>query len=109
MPIQAGGGNSPPTIDSIIGNFAVNEGTSGHALSATASDPDLDTLTYSWTFSGQGSITVTMHNEDTLTPTFDVSTFNGVSPRDITFTLTVSDGINSDVTDSVVVTVNQVP
>ena len=104
-----GGGNSPPTIDTISNNFSVNEGTTGHSLTATASDPDVgDTLTYAWTYSGNGPITVTMYNADTLNPTFDVSTFNGNNSRDITFTLTVTDDGTpvEDVTDTVVVTVN---
>jgi hypothetical protein len=101
--------NTPPTIDTISADFSVDEGTNGHALSSTVSDPDPeDTLTYSWTFSGEGSITVTMYNADTLNPTFDVSIFNGNQSKDITFELSISDGVNPPVTDTVMVTVNHV-
>jgi len=107
-----GGGNNAPTVDSITGAFTINEGTNGHSLSATASDPDVgDTLTYLWTESSHVQLTVTIYNEDTLNPTFDVSTMNGGSSRDITFTLTVTDDGTpvEQGTDTVVVTVDQVP
>jgi len=106
----SGGGNTPPTIDSITADSPVNENTSGNSLSVSVTDPDVgDTITYTWTIkNGPISGDVTLNGANTATPTFDVGLINGGSSKNVTFEVEVSDGVNPSVTDTVTVTVNQI-
>ena len=71
------------------------------ALAGTATDPDGDALTYSWTVS-PAVPAIAMTGGDTLTPAFTAP--NVASDTAFTFTLTVSDGAGID-TDTLTVTV----
>ncbi|MFP2956409.1 myxosortase-dependent M36 family metallopeptidase [Myxococcus sp. 1LA] len=70
-------------------------------LSGTATDPDGDTLTYSWAQTSGPAVTLTGAN--TLTPSFTAPTVTEATT--LVFELTVSDG-TATATDSVSVTVN---
>ncbi|WP_157440885.1 autotransporter outer membrane beta-barrel domain-containing protein, partial [Aestuariivita boseongensis] len=91
--------NQAPTVDAgpnqtVAAGAAVN-------LAGTATDPENGTLTFVWTQTG-GTALVTLTGGDTLTPSF-----NAPNAADtLVFTLSVSDGVNSAVTDSVTITVN---
>ncbi len=62
-----------------------------------------------WTIkNGPISNDVTLYDETTLTPTFDVPLINGNGNKSVTFELEISDGTNT-VTDEVIVTVTQQP
>ena len=92
--------NRAPTADA--GNDqTVAEGASV-ILSGSGTDPENQTLTYSWKQTG-GSPTVTLSNANTATASFTAPTQLAQSTA-LTFTLTVSDGSLSD-TDDVTVTV----
>lgn len=91
--------NSAPTADagpdtSVAPNTAVTLDGTG------SSDPDGDTLSYSWTQTGGTS--VTLSDSNTATP--DFTSPNSSTKTDLTFELTVDDGALTD-TDSVTVTV----
>lgn len=94
------GPNTAPTVDagldrSVIGNSQVS-------LTGTASDPDPDTLTYSWTqISGTP---VTLAGAGTLNPTFTAPAGNS-QPQVMVFELTVNDGQGGSVSDRVEITV----
>ncbi len=92
--------NSPPTA-SAGSNQTVAEGSTV-TLSGTASDGDSDALTYRWTHD-QPNATISLANQTALSTTFTAPQVSANTT--ITFTLTVSDGINPDVTDQVRVTV----
>jgi hypothetical protein len=66
-----------------------------------SSDPDGDTLTYSWMQSG--GISVTLSSSTAISPTFVAPTSTGV----LTFALTVTDSFGLADTDIVTVTVAQ--
>lgn len=74
------------------------------ALTATATDENGDSLTYSWAQTGGDTVELT--DADTLTPSFTTPEL-AEGTHELTFELTVSDGELS-ATDSVVVTVNNV-
>ena len=91
----------PPTVDAGINQDAVVGSTV--TLNGTASDPDGDELTYSWsiTTSPSGSnatITNASSNNATFVP--DVA-------GSYTVTLSVSDGIHNPVTDEAIITVTE--
>ena len=95
--------NRPPTANagpdqSVDENAAVN-------LNGTGSDPDGDTLSFSWIQTGGPVVTLTGGN--TAAPSF---TAPSVSPAGdtLTFELKVSDGLGLTSTDTVVITVNNV-
>jgi len=90
----AGGGNSPPVINSITADPDEGDAPLEVDFAATASDPDDDPLTYSWDFEDDGTGDST---EQSPTHTY---TEAGVYEAE----LTVSDGTD-EVTDSVTVTV----
>lgn len=70
---------------------------------AGSSDPDGDTLTFSWSQTG-GTATVALSGASSATPSFTAP----ATPDVLTFTLTVSDGRGGTSTDAVVLTVQQV-
>ena len=88
--------NLGPTITEIVGETNINEGTEV-TYSAFATDPGDDTLTYSWNF-GDGN---TASGKD-VTHTF---ADNG----NYTITLTVADDDNASTTQTLDVSVNNVP
>jgi PKD domain. len=95
--------NSPPTANA-AGPYSGAEG-SLITLAASATDPDGDPLTKSWTFAVAGTPGTTCASTDTttLSPTLQCND-NAI----VTATLTVSDGINAPVSSVAVVTVTNV-
>ncbi len=83
-------------------DFTVDEGDTVE-LVGSATDSDSDELTYSWRQTSGPAVTLTDANA--ATATFEAP--EGVVNTDVTFELTVSDGVNES-TDSVTVTVNAV-
>ena len=92
--------NQPPTANA-GSNQSVASGTLV-TLSGSGSDPDGDTLSYSWATPAGSS--VTLSNTSAQNPTFTAPSSAGT----ITFTLTVSDGTLS-ATDTVTITVSVIP
>ena len=93
------GPNDPPTADAGT-NQIVHEGNTV-LLSGTATDADTDdSLRYTWTSNRQGLL---ITDSGTLSASFIAPQVD--DDTDITFTLSVRDGINTAVTDTVVVTV----
>ena len=72
-------------------------------LSGTASDPDQ--LTYLW--SHDSALPITVSNATSQLTTFTAPAVN--SDVTVTFVLSVSDGTNTDVTDQVTITIQDVP
>jgi hypothetical protein len=102
------GGNPPanraPTANAGA-DQSVNESTMVN-LSGNGSDPDGDSLTYSWSQAGGRSVSIT--NSDMASASFMSPDVTAGSPETLTFRLTVSDGsfITTDDID-VVVSENQ--
>ncbi len=94
-----GPSNATPTA-STGGPYSGNEGSAIAMSGASASDPDGDTLTYSW---GVDSALCSFDYLNTLNPNL-TCTDNG----SFTATLTVSDNINAAVTSDASVTVSNV-
>jgi hypothetical protein len=90
--------NSAPTADAGA-NRRVNEGTTVTLDGTRSSDPDGDSLSFSWTQTGGPS--VALIDSNTATPEFTAPDVD--SSTSLTFELTVSDGSKSD-TDSVTIT-----
>lgn len=94
------GPNTAPTVDAGLDRSVT--GNSQVALAGTASDPDPDTLTYSWTqISGTP---VTLAGSSTLNPSFTAPAGN-TQPQAMVFELTVNDGQGGSATDRVEITV----
>ena len=91
--------NYPPTANAGA-DQTVNEGDMV-TLSGTASDNDDYSLTYQWIH--DSGLPISLADDAVLSTTFTAPAV----PADtaITFTLTVSDGLNDDVTDQVEITV----
>lgn len=92
-------GNAAPTADAGT-DGTVDEGATVTLDGTGSSDPDGDTLTYSWTQLGGPAVTLT--GEDTATPSFTAPAVSAAT--DLTFELTVDDGTATD-TDTVRITV----
>ena len=91
--------NLDPTITQITGDTNIDEGAIT-SFNATATDSGNDTLTYTWDF-GDGSPSVTS-DQSSVTHTY---TDGGI----YTVTLTISDERGGSTTDTLQVTVNNLP
>lgn len=92
-PVQPPDGNDPPVANAGP-NQSVNAGDAVTLNGAASSDPDGDTLTFSWTQTG--GTAVTLNGANTATATFTAPNTAGT----LTFELSVSDG-ELNATDSV--------
>lgn len=92
--------NLPPVANAGA-DFSVESGGSVLLSGAGSSDPDGDTLGYSWTQTGGPSVALV--NASTATPTFTAPAVETGTP--LTFELTVSDASAATATDDIVVTV----
>ena len=90
--------NSPPTVDAGA-DQAVNEGTPV-TLSGTATDPDGNPLTYSWTH--DSALDIGLTGADTASVSFTAPQV--AASAIITFTLTADDGTHTS-SDAVAITV----
>ena len=97
--------NEPPMASITSLSTTVN-GRGTFMLEATASDPELDRLTYEWTRSGGGSFA----NASALNTTWTAPAATNAT-QDITLTLTVTDATNASASDALQVEVlaNQAP
>ncbi len=97
--------NNPPTANAGA-DISVDE-MSSVGLSGTASDPDAgDTLSYLWIQTDGPTVTLT--DNDTLTPSFTApDVLATATPVTLTFQFQVTDG-TVNVNDSVIVTVNDI-
>ncbi len=78
--------NTPPTVGTVSGSATVNEGTPSGAYSVSATDPDSDPLSYSWSvLSGNATIPGA-----TTGPNVSVSFGDG--PSSVQLQVVVSDG-----------------
>jgi subtilisin family serine protease len=93
--------NNLPVVDAGAG-FTMDEGAT-RSLAGTATDADGDTLTYTWTQEA-GPAVSNFTGTDTLTPSFTAPQVGADTV--LTFMLTVNDGQNAPVTDTVQVTVH---
>jgi hypothetical protein len=91
--------NDAPSVDA--GNPQTVSENDTVLLSASASDPEDQGLSYSWTQTSGTSVTIT--DADSATPSFTAP--EGLSNSDLSFEVTVSDGTNTT-TDTVTITVN---
>ena len=98
----AGSANNPPTADAGTAQTAQEGATV--TLSGTASDPDGDQLTYSW--SHYSSLEIILTGAGSLAPSFTAPQVHGNTT--ITFTLTADDGRENG-TDTVQVTILDMP
>lgn len=99
-----GSGNYPPNADAGI-DQTVNEGATVNLNGTGSSDPDGDPLTYQWVrLSGP---TVTIVNSNTATPYFTAPQVS--STQVVVIQLTVDDGHGNQDSDTVNITVNDVP
>jgi len=94
--------NTAPTVSA--SGMTVNEGATA-TLTATASDAEGDSLTYSWTQTAGPS--VTLNNADSATPNFVAPEVSATTS--LTFEVVVSDGDLQSAPASATVTVNDVP
>ena len=94
--------NSPPVADAGSDQTALEGQTV--MLNGTATDADGDSLTYLW--SHNSSLAIQLANSTSPSTTFAAPAVD--ADTEITFTLTVNDGL-TDSTDTVLVTVNDVP
>ncbi len=107
--VKVGTANSGPSSAEAGSAQTVNQGATV-SLSGSGSDPEGDTLTYSWAKTGgtySGSISLT--NANTATPSFTAPNLTGLTSssqsRTIILTLTVSDAQSRTATDTVTITV----
>jgi hypothetical protein len=103
--IQVGNVNQPPTAEATVNPTAVNEGDTVTLDGSASTDPDGDTLTYSWTQTA--GTTVILSDASSSTPTFTAPDVDEDGDT-LTFELTVADDGGKTATDSVDVVVNNV-
>ncbi|MDX2189312.1 MAG: DUF4038 domain-containing protein, partial [Bacteroidota bacterium] len=89
--------NNPPTISSLTASTTTGVVPLAVNFSVSASDPEGDALTYSWDLNGDGT-----YNEGTASSV----SYNYSIAGTYAATVRVSDGTNSAVTSSVVITVS---
>jgi hypothetical protein len=90
--------NDAPTLD-LVANVSASEQTDV-SVTATAIDPEAEALSYTWLQTSGTAVTIDDPSSATLAFTAPDITAN----EELTFELTVSDGVNV-VTDSVVITI----
>ncbi|MCB9933829.1 MAG: S8 family serine peptidase [Planctomycetes bacterium] len=96
--------NQPPTANAGT-DQTVNEGATVNLNGAGSSDPENDPLTYQWVrLSGP---TITIVNSNTATPSFTAPQV--ASTQVVVIQLTVDDGQSNQDTDTVSITINDVP
>ena len=101
------GGNTAPTANAGADRHVAPGAASIQLDGSGSSDPDGDTLTYSWAQTG-GATVKNLTGTDTASPSFEFP--DGASVGDtFTFTLTVDDGNDESDTDDVTITVNTPP
>jgi len=93
--------NDAPTADA-GSNQTVNEGDAVTLTGVASSDPEGESLTYTWTQVSGPS--VTLSDASAAQPTFTAP--EGLTNTNVQFQLTVSDGTNTSSVDTVTVTVN---
>ena len=93
-------GNSAPKV-SVSPDLATLNGCNAVSLNGTSSDPENDTLSYSWTASPD----IGHFADDSLEDTVWTAPAPGASPQTVILTLRVTDGRGESATDSVIVTV----
>ena len=98
--------NQAPSIDSLTASATTVNGGADVTLTATASDPENQSLTYLWASNGGGTFSDTA----VLSPTWTAPATTA-SEQTVTLTLTVTDTVSATATDTVVITVraNQAP
>jgi hypothetical protein len=101
--VNPGPGNAAPTADA-GGPYAVSEGATVGLDATGSSDPDGDSLSYSWAITGD-DYGASIQNPDTATPTFDASGASVSQNRDVTVEVTVTDGNGGSATDTATVTI----
>ncbi len=94
--------NQAPVVS--VNNSSVNEGAN-FTFSATSSDNEGDSLSYTW--SQTGGPTVSLTNADSLTPSFTAPEVS--SNTALTFELVANDGSLDSATATATITVNDVP
>jgi hypothetical protein len=95
--------NTAPTADA-GGPYAVSEGATTGLDGTASSDPDGDSLSYSWTITGT-DYGATIQDPTTATPTFDAGGASVSQDRDVTVEVAVSDGNGATTTDTATVTI----
>jgi YVTN family beta-propeller protein/VCBS repeat-containing protein len=108
----AAAANTNPTITLVPDGYTITRSTGAYTGHVTASDPDDDPLTYTWSVPNNGTVTVDPTGTFTYTPSTAARTRAGAlnataGDKQDTFTVIVSDGRGG--TDSVNVTVPITP
>ncbi len=98
--------NGTPLADAGPDQTAVIENTSITLDGSASSDPDGDTLTYSWTQTA--GTNVTLSDASAVSPSFTAPTLDSNTPETLTFSLIVNDGTVDSVADTVDVIVTNV-
>jgi len=103
--IYLAGVNIPPTADA-GGPYSVEENSTVQLDGTGSSDPDGDTLTYSWTITNDPTGAATLTGANTATPTFHAPAVDNTTA--VTVRLTVNDGHGHTDDDNATVTIQPV-